>query len=151
MSMIGMILLTGLVGKNAILLVDYTNHLRQRGVPRNEALLQAGPTRLRPIVMTTSALVLAMMPLAMRLGEGSEWRAPMAVTVIGGLLTSTLLTLVLIPAVYTLMDDLQSVVGRLYQKLHPSEPTATHRSRESAPAQPSATRPVPVPVSGGSD
>ena len=88
MSMIGLILLTGLVGKNAILLVDYTNTLRQRGVPRNQALLQAGPTRLRPILMTTSALVLAMSPIALKLGEGSEWRAPMAVTVIGGLLTS---------------------------------------------------------------
>jgi HAE1 family hydrophobic/amphiphilic exporter-1 len=115
MSMIGLILLTGLVGKNAILLVDYTNHLRRAGLARNQALLQAGPTRLRPILMTTSALILAMLPLAMRLGEGSEWRAPTAVTVIGGLLTSTLLTLVLIPAVYTLMDDLQAMIARVYR------------------------------------
>src|SRR5712691_6418263 len=112
LSMIGMILLTGLVGKNAILLVDYTNTLRKRGLGRNAALLQAGPTRLRPILMTTSALVLAMSPIALKLGEGSEWRAPMAVTVIGGLLTSTLLTLVLIPAVYTIMDDFTGLLDR---------------------------------------
>jgi hydrophobic/amphiphilic exporter-1 (mainly G- bacteria), HAE1 family len=112
MSMIGLILLTGLVGKNAILLVDYTNTLRRRGVSRDEALLQAGPTRLRPILMTTFAIILAMLPLAMRLGEGAEWRAPTAVTVIGGLATSTLLTLLLIPAVYTLMDDLQVAAAR---------------------------------------
>ena len=113
MSMIGLILLTGLVGKNAILLVDFTNTLRKRGLGRNEALLQAGPTRLRPIIMTTSAIVLAMSPIALKLGEGSEWRAPMAVTVIGGLLTSTLLTLVLIPAIYTIMDDLSGAVSAL--------------------------------------
>ncbi len=112
LSMIGLILLTGLVGKNAILLVDYTNTLRKRGYARNEALLEAGPTRLRPILMTTSALVLAMSPIALKLGEGSEWRAPMAVTVIGGLLTSTLLTLVLIPAVYTIMDDFTGMLSR---------------------------------------
>jgi HAE1 family hydrophobic/amphiphilic exporter-1 len=110
LSMIGMILLTGLVGKNAILLVDFTNTLRKRGLSRNEALLQAGPTR--PILMTTSALVLAMLPIALKLGEGAEWRAPMAVTVIGGLLTSTLLTLVLIPAVYTIMDDFSGLLSR---------------------------------------
>src|SRR5207237_6577163 len=74
MSMIGMILLTGLVGKNAILLVDFTNTLRKRGLARNAALLQAGPTRLRPILMTTAALVLAMSPIAFKLGEGSEQR-----------------------------------------------------------------------------
>src|SRR4029450_3899651 len=104
MSMIGMILLTGLVGKNAILLVDYTNHLRRAGRPRTDALLQAGPTRLRPILMTSAALILAMLPLAAKLGDGGEWRAPLAVTVIGGLLTSTVLTLVVVPAVYTLVD-----------------------------------------------
>jgi HAE1 family hydrophobic/amphiphilic exporter-1 len=113
MSMIGMILLTGLVGKNAILLVDYTNHLRRAGLPRAEALLQAGPTRLRPILMTSSALILAMLPLAARLGDGGEWRAPLAMTVIGGLLTSTFLTLLVIPSVYTLVDDAQGLFGSL--------------------------------------
>ena len=117
MSMIGQILLTGLVGKNAILLVDFTNTLRGRGMSRDEALLEAGPARLRPILMTTAALVLAMLPIALKLGQGGEWRAPMAVTVIGGLLTSTLLTLVLIPAVYTLCDDAEHAVASLLARL----------------------------------
>lgn len=113
MSMIGMIMLTGLVGKNAILLVDYTNTLRKRGMGRDAALLEAGPIRLRPILMTTASMVVSMLPSALRIGEGSELRAPMAVVVIGGLLTSTLLTLVFIPAVYTIVDDIQRFFGRL--------------------------------------
>ncbi len=112
-SLIGLIMLTGLVGKNAILLVDYTNTLRKRGMDRNAALMEAGPTRLRPILMTTASMVVAMLPSALRIGEGSELRAPMAVVVIGGLLTSTLLTLVFIPAVYTIVDDVQRFFGRL--------------------------------------
>jgi len=114
MSMIGMIMLTGLVGKNAVLLVDYTNTLRKRGIERNAALLQAGPTRLRPILMTTSSMVVSMLPSALRLGEGSELRAPMAVVVIGGLVTSTILTLVFIPAAYTIADDVQNIVRRIF-------------------------------------
>ncbi|MDQ3811195.1 MAG: efflux RND transporter permease subunit, partial [Chloroflexota bacterium] len=148
MSLIGMILLTGLVGKNAILLVDFTNTLRKRGLARNEALLEAGPTRLRPILMTTAALVLAMSPIALKLGEGSEWRAPMAVTVIGGLLTSTLLTLVLIPAVYTIMDDFTGAlrgVPTLFRRLL-RRPAAAHTD----PALP-GPRPVAVPVGGAAD
>jgi hydrophobic/amphiphilic exporter-1 (mainly G- bacteria), HAE1 family len=117
MSMIGMILLTGLVGKNAILMVDYTNHLRRAGMSRREALLTAGPTRLRPILMTSSALILAMLPLAAKLGDGGEWRAPLAVTVIGGLLTSTFLTLLVIPSVYTLVDDAQMSLAALPARL----------------------------------
>ena len=117
MSMIGMILLTGLVGKNAILLVDYTNHLRRQGLDRTSALLQAGPTRLRPILMTSMALILAMLPLAARLGDGGEWRAPLATTVIGGLLTSTLLTLLVIPSVYTLVDDAQHFFGSVPRRI----------------------------------
>src|SRR5207302_10021385 len=144
---------TGLVGKNAILLVDYTNTLRKRGIARNEALLTAGPTRLRPILMTTSALVLAMSPIALKLGEGSEWRAPMAVTVIGGLLTSTLLTLVLIPAVYTIMDDFTGAFARATRgivrlpawrparRAHVAEPEEAPRSPER----------VPVPPGSGAD
>src|SRR5256885_17067863 len=104
-SMVGICWPRGLGGKTAFLLADFTKPRRKRGIARSGARLQAGPTRLRPILMTTAALVLAMSPIALKLGEGSEWRAPMAVTVIGGLLTSTLLTLVLIPAVYTIMDD----------------------------------------------
>jgi HAE1 family hydrophobic/amphiphilic exporter-1 len=148
LSMIGMILLTGLVGKNAILLVDYTNTLRKRGLARNNALLEAGPTRLRPILMTTSALVLAMSPIALKLGEGSEWRAPMAVTVIGGLLTSTLLTLVLIPAVYTIMDDFTGVFSRSLGKL--ARLPSWRPSRRGHVPEPAAPRTPPVRVPAGS-
>jgi HAE1 family hydrophobic/amphiphilic exporter-1 len=109
-GMIGIIMLMGLVTKNAILLVDYTNTLRQRDrLERNEALLKAGPIRLRPILMTTTAMVFGMLPVALGFGSGGGSRAPMAITVIGGLLTSMLLTLLIVPVVYTLIDDL----GRL--------------------------------------
>ncbi len=102
--LIGAILLAGVVVNNAILLVDYTNRLRREGEAKLEALKQAGRVRLRPILMTTSTTVLGLLPMAIGLGEGSELRSPMALTVIGGLLTSTLLTLVLVPAVYSVLD-----------------------------------------------
>lgn len=106
MTMIGLIMLFGLVTKNAILLIDYTNTLRAAGLPTLEALRKAGPVRLRPILMTTFAMIFGMLPVALGLGEGSEMRAPMAIVVIGGLVTSTVLTLVIIPVVYSLLDDL---------------------------------------------
>ncbi|SFR14114.1 efflux RND transporter permease subunit [Desulfoscipio geothermicus] len=105
-AFIGIILLAGIVVKNAIVLVDYVNVLRRRGVERNEAILKAGPTRLRPILMTALTAVLAMLPMALGIGEGSEGQAPMATVVVGGLLFSTLITLVLVPVVYTILDDL---------------------------------------------
>jgi HAE1 family hydrophobic/amphiphilic exporter-1 len=111
-SFIGMILLMGLVKKNSILLVDYTNVLRERGVPRREAILQAGPVRLRPILMTTFAMVFGMLPVAFGMGEGAESRAPMGIAVIGGLLTSLFLTLVVVPAAYDLFDDWQAFFMR---------------------------------------
>ncbi|OPY67900.1 MAG: Multidrug resistance protein MdtC [Syntrophorhabdus sp. PtaU1.Bin002] len=104
-SFIGLILLMGLVKKNAILLVDYTNVLRERGVARREAVLQAGPVRLRPILMTTLAMILGMMPIAIGIGEGAETRAPMALATIGGLLTSLLLTLIVVPVAYDLFEE----------------------------------------------
>ena len=104
MSMIGIIMLMGLVTKNAILLVDFANQRREQGLARDAALIEAGKLRLRPILMTTAAMVFGMLPVAMGLSEGGEMRAPMAVCVIGGLLTSTLLTLVVIPVVYALVD-----------------------------------------------
>ena len=115
-SFIGLILLMGLVKKNAILLVDYTNVLRARGVPRREAILQAGPVRLRPILMTTFAMVFGMLPVALGLGEGSETRSPMGIAVIGGLLTSLFLTLVVVPAAYDLFDDWQHFFTRRGKK-----------------------------------
>jgi len=106
MTMIGIILLMGLVTKNAILLVDYTNTLRRKGLTRYEALIKAGPVRLRPILMTTGAMIFGMIPVALGVSEGGELRAPMAIAVIGGLLTSTLLTLVVVPVAYTIIDSL---------------------------------------------
>jgi HAE1 family hydrophobic/amphiphilic exporter-1 len=107
MSMIGLIMLMGLVTKNAILLVDFTNQARAAGTPRDQALIKAGSTRLRPIVMTTLAMIFGMLPLAFAIGAGAELRAPMARAVIGGLITSTLLTLVVVPVVYTYLDGLR--------------------------------------------
>ena len=105
-AMIGIIMLMGLVTKNAILLVDFANQRRERGMAMNAALVEAGRLRLRPILMTTAAMVFGMLPVALALGEGGGMRAPMAVCVIGGLITSTLLTLVVVPVVYTLLDGL---------------------------------------------
>jgi HAE1 family hydrophobic/amphiphilic exporter-1 len=104
-SLIGMILLMGLVKKNAILLVDYTNVSRERGMSRREAILHAGPIRMRPILMTTFAMIFGMLPVAIGVGEGAETRAPMGIAVIGGLLTSLILTLVVVPAAYDIFDD----------------------------------------------
>lgn len=111
-SMIGMIMLMGLVTKNAILLIDFTKQQRAQGVERNEALLKAALIRLRPIIMTSMAMIFAMIPLALGLGEGAEGRAPMAHAIIGGLITSTLLTLVVVPVIYTVLDDLRSKTSR---------------------------------------
>ena len=102
--LIGVILLAGIVVNNAIILIDYTNQLRHRGLSKIDALLRAGRVRLRPILMTTATTVLGLLPMALGLGAGSELRTPMALTIIGGLLASTLLTLLIIPAVYTLLD-----------------------------------------------
>jgi HAE1 family hydrophobic/amphiphilic exporter-1 len=105
-SGIGIIMLLGLMGRNAILLLDYTNTLRERGSDRTEALTEAGATRLRPILMTTTSTIVGMLPVALRIGEAAELRAPMAIVVIGGLLVSTVLTLVMIPVIYSLFDDI---------------------------------------------
>jgi len=104
-SLIGLIMLMGLVTKNAILLVDFTKTLRSQGVNRREAIIRAGRRRLRPILMTTLAMIFGMLPLALALGAGSEMRAPMGRAVIGGLITSTALTLLVVPVVYTFLDD----------------------------------------------
>jgi len=105
MSLIGLIMLMGLVTKNAILLVDYSKILQAQGMDRREAVITAGRTRLRPILMTTLAMIFGMLPLALALGPGGEMRAPMARAVIGGLVTSTFLTLLVVPVVYTVLDD----------------------------------------------
>jgi multidrug efflux pump subunit AcrB len=106
-AVIGMVFLFGLINKNAILIVDYINQLRRDGLDRNEAILKACPIRLRPIAMTTASTILGMLPIALGIGAGSELRSPMAVSIIGGLTTSTLLSLIVIPVIYSLLDDLQ--------------------------------------------
>jgi HAE1 family hydrophobic/amphiphilic exporter-1 len=111
-SIIGFIMLMGLVTKNAILLVDFTNQARKEGMERSAALLEAAHVRLRPILMTTLAMVFGMVPLAFGIAEGSEQRAPMGQAVIGGIITSSVLTLVVVPVAYTYLDDLGAWVKR---------------------------------------
>ena len=101
--LIGVVMLAGIVVKNAIVLVDYINRLREEGVAREEAIVEAGRVRLRPILMTTLTTILGLVPMALGLGEGAEIRQPMAITVIGGLAVSTLLTLIVIPVVYSVL------------------------------------------------
>ena len=103
-AFIGVIMLAGIVVNNAIVLVDLINQLRAKGVEKTEAIMEAGRERLRPILMTTLTTALGLLPMAIGFGEGAEMRTPMAITVIGGLLVSTLLTLVVIPVVYSLLD-----------------------------------------------
>ena len=104
-SVIGVIMLMGLVTKNAILLIDFVNKARKEGMARAAAIAEAGRVRLRPILMTTFAMVFGMLPLALSVGEGSESRAPMAHAIIGGVIASTLLTLVVVPVIFTWFDD----------------------------------------------
>jgi HAE1 family hydrophobic/amphiphilic exporter-1 len=127
-SVIGMVMLMGLVTKNAILLIDFAIRVRedkilpdgsaQKGLPREEALLLAAQVRLRPILMTTLAMIFGMIPLAFAMTEGSEQRAPMGQAVIGGVITSSLLTLVVVPVVYCYLDDLANWVR---SKMHASQ------------------------------
>ena len=111
-AFIGLIMLMGLVTKNSILLVDFIIKKRDEGLPRDEAILAAGPTRLRPILMTTLAMILGMLPTALAHGGSSESRAPLGIALIGGLITSTLLTLIVVPMVYTVVDDITNWVRR---------------------------------------
>lgn len=116
-SIIGIIMLMGLVTKNAILLIDFIKKAMDRGEQRFDAIIAAGKTRLRPILMTTSAMVMGMVPLALGLGEGGEQSAPMAHAVIGGVITSTLLTLVVVPVIFTYLDDFKNFMTRQIHKI----------------------------------
>jgi len=129
-SLMGLIMAFGLVAKNGILLVDFTNILRRRGMARTEALALAARTRLRPILMTSATMLFGMLPLALKAESGAETRAPMAVVVIGAIITSTALATLVLPAVYTLLDDLQSLL---------KEPTLLRRL-----AQTRAVAPIPA-------
>jgi len=137
---VGIITLVGLVGKNAILLVDYTNTLRSRGRPRHEAIVEAGPTRLRPIMMTTIAVILGMLPVALAVGRGSEFRETIGITIIGGVTLSTLLTLLVIPCSYTIFDDLSLALGRSLHRKRADGPLADEQLLEeeesTAPTSP---------------
>jgi HAE1 family hydrophobic/amphiphilic exporter-1 len=124
-SMLGAVVLLGLVGKNAILLVDRADHLRRAGLDRNSALLQAGPSRLRPIVMTTLSIMAALLPISSGLEEGSELLQSVGLVLIGGLLTSTVLTLVFVPAMYTVFDDIQRLVASLFSRDRRAQPAFT--------------------------
>ncbi|WP_151448470.1 efflux RND transporter permease subunit [Lacisediminimonas profundi] len=124
-SIIGFIMLMGLVTKNAILLVDYANQARKAGSTRFEALLEAAHVRLRPILMTTLAMVFGMVPLAFGMSEGSEQRAPMGQAVIGGIITSSILTLVVVPVIYTYLDDLAAWARRRWRAPTPAGGQAT--------------------------
>jgi HAE1 family hydrophobic/amphiphilic exporter-1 len=128
-SAIGFIMLMGLVTKNAILLVDFFNQARARGTPVNEALLEAGSIRLRPILMTTLAMVFGMMPLALGLGEGASQRAPMAHAVIGGLISSTLLTLVVVPVMLIYIDRIGTWTKKRFSRSADDE-AALHKPAE---------------------
>ena len=125
-SIIGIIMLMGLVCKNAILLIDFIKESLSNGLSRNEAIMLAGQTRLRPILMTTAAMVMGMVPLALGIGEGSEQQAPMAHAIIGGVITSTLLTLIVVPVIYTYLDDGKQRFFRLFAKKK-AEPPAIER------------------------
>lgn len=116
-SIIGIIMLMGLVCKNAILLIDFIKQSLAEGMTRQQAIMTAGETRLRPILMTTAAMVVGMIPLALGIGEGSEQQAPMAHAIIGGVLTSTLLTLVVVPVIYTYLDDMKNAVFGVFRKM----------------------------------
>ncbi|MBX9926088.1 MAG: efflux RND transporter permease subunit, partial [Hyphomicrobiaceae bacterium] len=135
---IGLLMLMGIVTKNAILLVDFAVEEIARGTDRITALIEAGRKRARPIVMTTIAMVAGMLPAAYAVGEGGEFRAPMAIAVIGGLLVSTVLSLVFVPSFFTVMDDLGWVVGRVLSPLI------------AKPDEPLDATPVPATPSDGS-
>jgi multidrug efflux pump subunit AcrB len=120
-SVIGIVMLMGLVTKNAILLVDFTNHGQREGKSQFAAIMQAGRVRLRPILMTTMAMIFGMLPMAIGMGDGGETQAPMGRAVIGGVITSTLLTLVVVPVAYTYLDNWGKKAKRWFQKGHEEE------------------------------
>ena len=143
---IGILMLMGIVTKNAIMLVDFAIEAIRDGMERDDAIIDAGKKRARPIVMTTIAMVAGMMPRALAFGAGGEFRSPMALAVIGGLIFSTVLSLVFVPAMFTLMDDVGALIWRFGKKLivssaRATEPPATVGSSREPPAK----GPPPLP------
>jgi HAE1 family hydrophobic/amphiphilic exporter-1 len=133
-SFIGIIMLMGLVTKAAILLIDFSNAEREQGATLEASLITAGRVRLRPILMTAAATVFGMLPIAMALSEGGETRAPMAVCVIGGMITSTILTLIVIPAVYLISERMVARLSGVW-RLFGGEPES-ERASEPEKAEP---------------
>ncbi|MFN3353582.1 MAG: efflux RND transporter permease subunit, partial [Brevundimonas sp.] len=130
-ALIGIIMLTGIAAKNSILLVDYAIIAMQRGMNRREAIMDAAHKRARPIIMTTMAMGLGMLPIAVALGEGTEFRSPMAIAVIGGLITSTALSLVFVPAAFSLIDGLKvRIEKRLHRFTHAQQAAETPKPAE---------------------
>ena len=128
--LIGILMLFGIVAKNSILLVDFAVEMMDHGMPKNEAIYEAGHKRAQPIVMTTVAMVAGMLPIAMSLSGDGSWRAPMGVVVIGGLIFSTVLTLILVPAFFSIAIDIETWIGRQFGKLiHASG----HKDEEAEP------------------
>jgi HAE1 family hydrophobic/amphiphilic exporter-1 len=149
-AFIGLIALFGLVGKNAILLVDRANDLRRQGLDRTTALEQAGPHRLRPILMTSGVLILSMLPVALKLGDGGEMRAPLGAVLVGGMATSTFLSLIYVPVAYTYFDSLSALFGKLFS-FKPRLPFGWRRGAAPASATVAAAhrQSAPLPVAGG--
>jgi hydrophobic/amphiphilic exporter-1 (mainly G- bacteria), HAE1 family len=116
-SMIGCVMLMGVATKNSILIVDYVNQLLEKGLERKEAIILAGKTRLRPILMTSFALIAGMLPVAIGLNEASKQRTSMGVAIIGGLISSTVLTLVIVPAAFLYIDRFRLWVNKLWSKV----------------------------------
>jgi multidrug efflux pump subunit AcrB len=114
--LIGILMLFGIVAKNSILLIDFAVEMMNHGMPKNEAIWEAGHKRAQPIVMTTIAMVFGMLPTAVSITGDNSWRAPMGITVIGGLIFSTLLTLLLVPAYFSIAISIESRIGRLFHK-----------------------------------
>src|SRR5215213_1484863 len=132
LSLIGVVLLMGIVAKNAILLIDFAKWAHERGTPLREALIEAGRIRLRPIMMTTIALIAGMIPVALGRGEGADFRAPLGRAVIGGVITSTLLTLLVIPTVYEILDNFREWVStKVWRKLFRTHPEAAAKPAAS--------------------
>jgi multidrug efflux pump subunit AcrB len=145
---IGMLMLMGIVTKNAIMLVEFAIEAIREGKTREEAMIDAGLKRARPIVMTTIAMVAGMMPSALAVGAGGEFRSPMALAVIGGLMFSTVLSLVFVPAMFMLMDDIGALIWRFGKRL-----IVSHGEDEEPPSghhhgAPPARGPPPMPPRG---
>jgi len=147
-AFVGLLMLIGIVVKNGILLVDYTNQLRAHGMDRDAAILRAAPTRLRPILMTSASAILGMLPLAAALGAASQLQAPLATVVIGGLATSTVLTLFVVPVVYSFFDDLaRTSRGDSRDLAQPTlvEPSLAAAGPVTSPDEPVIDDPIPKP------